>query len=148
MSTFETTLWTEDGRNTGIQVPEEVVLGFGRGKRVPVVVTINGDYQYRSTIASMGGQYLIPVAAAHRNAAGLAAGDAITVTLEVDDAPRTVTPPVELATALDADAAAKAAWDKLSYSHQRQHALAVEGAKAPETKARRVAKTLEMLKGS
>ncbi len=148
MSTFETTLWSGDGRNTGIQVPEEVVIEFGRGKRVPVTVTIDGDYSYRSTIAVMGGMYLIPVAAAHRKAAGIAAGDPITVTLEVDDAPRTVTPPPELAAALEVDPAAKEAWEKLSYSHQRRHALAIEDAKAPETKARRVAKAVEMLRGS
>lgn len=148
MSTFETTLWAS-GNNTGIQVPEEVVLGFGRGKRVPVTVTItiNGDYAYRSTIAVMGGQYLIPVSAEHRKGAGIAGGDAIQVTLEVDDEPREVAVPEELAAALAEDPVAAEAWEKLSYSRKRQHVLAIDGAKAAETRARRVAKTLDALRG-
>lgn len=145
--TFETTLWASGPNTTGIRVPEEVVTGFGRGKRVPVVVTINGAYQYRSTIAVMGGQYLISVSAEHRRGAGIAAGDPIKVTLEVDEAPREVTVPEELAIALAANPSASAAWEKLSYSHKRQHALSVDEAKAAETKARRVSKVIDMLGG-
>ena len=145
-ATFDTTLWASGPNTTGIQVPEEVVSGLGRGKRVPVVVTINGDYRYRSTIAVMGGQYLVSVSAAHRTGAGIAAGDPIQVTLEVDDAPREVVVPSELVAALAADGAASAAWEKLSYSLKRQHALAVDGAKAAETKARRVTKIIHGLR--
>lgn len=145
-STFDTTLWASGPNTTGIQVPEEIVAGLGRGKRVPVVVTINGQYQYRSTIAVMGGQYLVSVSAEHRKGAGIAAGDPIQVALAVDDAPREVSVPDELASALAADPAAQAAWEKLSYSQKRQHTLAVEGAKAAETKARRVHKIVETLR--
>lgn len=145
-TTFATTLWASGPNTTGIQVPEEIVTGLGRGKRVPVVVTINGTYQYRSTIAVMGGQFLVSVSAEHRKGAGIAAGDPIQVALEVDDAPREVAVPDELATALAADPSAHAAWQKLSYSQQRQHALAVEGAKAAETKARRVSKIIDTLR--
>jgi hypothetical protein len=146
MVTFHTTLISGGGNTTGIEIPEDVVLGLGRGKRVPVVVTVNG-YTFRNTTAFMGGQYLVGVSAAHRAASGLKGGDAIEVTLEVDDAPRVVEVPPELAEAFAADPDAAAAWAKLSYSHQRQHAEPIADAKSPETKARRVAKTLEILKG-
>jgi hypothetical protein len=146
MVTFHTTLISGGGNTTGIETPEEVVLGLGRGKRVPVVVTVNG-YTFRNTTAFMGGQYLVGVSAAHRAASGLKGGDEIEVTLEVDDAPRVVEVPPELAEALAADPVAAAAWQKLSYSHQRQHAEPIADAKAPETKARRVEKTLEILRG-
>ena len=146
MVTFHTTLISGGGNTTGIEIPEEVVLGFGRGKRVPVVVTVNG-YEFRNTIAFMGGQYLVGVSAAHRAASGLKAGDDIEVTLEVDDAPRVVEVPPELAEALAADPVAAAAWQKLSYSHQRRHAEPIVEAKSPETKARRVEKTVAALHG-
>lgn len=135
------------GNNTGIEVPEDVVLGFGRGKRVAVTVTVNG-YTYRSTIASMGGRFLIPVSSAIRRETGLKAGDPIEVTLEPDDAPREVEVPAELAEALADDPVASEAWDKLSYSRKRQHTLAIDGAKAADTKARRVAKTITTLRGA
>ena len=146
MPTFHTTLISGGGNTTGIEIPEEVVLGLGRGKRVPVVVTVNG-YTFRNTTAFMGGQYLVGVSAAHRAASGLTAGDPIEVTLEVDDAPRVVEVPPELAEALAGDAIASAAWAKLSYSHQRQHVEPIADAKSPETRARRVAKTIGALRG-
>ena len=145
MATFHTTLISGGGNTTGIEIPEDVVLGLGRGKRVPVIVTVNG-YTFRNTTAFMGGQYLVGVSAAHRAASGLKAGDDLEVTLEVDDAPRVVEVPPELAEALASDPAAAAVWAKLSYSHQRQHAEPIADAKSPETKARRVQKTLEILK--
>jgi hypothetical protein len=146
MVTFQTTLMSGGGNTTGIEIPEEVVLGLGRGKRVPVVVTVNG-YTFRNTTAFMGGKYLVGVSAAHREASGLKGGDEIEVTLEVDDAPRVVEVPPELAEALAADPVAAEAWQKLSYSHQRQHAEPIVDAKSPDTKARRVEKTIGMLRG-
>ena len=143
---FRTTLWSAGGNNVGIVVPEDVVTAFGRGKRVPVVVTIDGDYQYRSTIASMGGKFLIGFAAATRKITGRGAGDEIEVRLDVDDAPRTVDVPDDLAAELARDDAAKAAWDALSFSRQRAHAESVTGAKAADTRARRVAKVLDALR--
>ena len=121
------------------------MLGLGRGKRVPVIVTVNG-YTYRNTIAFMGGQYLVGVSAAHREASGLKAGDPIEVTLEVDDAPRVMEVPPELAAAFESDPAAAEAWAKLSYSRQRQLAEPIADAKSPEAKARRVEKALEALR--
>lgn len=131
---------------TGIPVPEEVVLGLGRGKRVPVVVTIGG-YSYRSTVAAYNGTYMLPLAAEHREAAGVAAGQEVVVDLEVDDAPREVQVPEDLARALAADGVTQAAFDRLSYSNKRRIVLSVEGAKAAETRARRIDKALTELRG-
>lgn len=136
------------GNNTGVLVPPEVVEALGAGKKPPVSVTIDGRYSYRSTIASMGGKFLIGFSAEHRAKSGLKGGEKIDVELTLDTAPRVVDVPPELAAALGKDKAAKAAWDKLSYSHQRQHQLAIDGAKAADTRARRVAKTIEMLKAT
>jgi len=145
--TFRTTLAPGGGNNVGIVVPPDVVSAFDRGKRVLVVVTIDGSYQYRNTIASMGGRFLISFNAETRKATGRGAGDEVEVRLDVDDAPRVVEIPEDLAAELAKDPAARAAWEKLSYSHQRAHAEAITGAKKPDTRARRVAKALEMLRG-
>ncbi|NEE04486.1 YdeI/OmpD-associated family protein [Phytoactinopolyspora halotolerans] len=145
MATFRTTLWASGGNNVGIVVPEDVVLGFGRGKRVPVVVTIDGEYSYRNTISSMGGRFLISFNAATRAATGRGAGDEVEVTLEVDDAPRTVEVPEALAEVLADNPSASEAWAALSYSKQRQHAESILDAKTEETRNRRVQKVLAAL---
>jgi hypothetical protein len=130
---------------TGIPVPPEVVTGLGAGKRPSVVVTING-YTYRSTVAPMGGEFMLPVSAEVRAGAGVAAGDAVEVDLELDTAPREVSVPPDLAAALAADADARRAFDALSYSNKRRLVLAVEAAKTPETRQRRLAKTVSDLR--
>jgi hypothetical protein len=140
---FSTTLF-QDGNNTGIEVPAEVLSALEAGKRPAVVVTVNG-YEYRSTIAPMGGRYLIPFSAERRKESGLAGGDAIEVELTVDEAPRVVEVPADLAAALDESAAVKTAWAKLSYSRQKAHVTSINGAKAPETRARRVAAVVAKL---
>jgi hypothetical protein len=147
MPKFKTKLLSAGKTATGFVVPPEVVEELGAGKRPPVTVTLNGKYTYRNTVAVMGGDYMIGVSAEHREKAGVKGGDTIEVTLVLDTAPREVEVPPELAVALSKDKAAKAAFEKLSYSHKRQHTLAIEGAKAAETRARRVEKTIEMLKG-
>ncbi|MGY1722101.1 DUF1905 domain-containing protein [Blastococcus sp. SYSU DS0533] len=144
-STFRTTLVASGGNNVGIVVPEDVVLAFGRGKRVPVVVTVDGGHSYRTTTASMGGRLLVSFNAATRAATGRGAGDEVEVRLDVDDAPRTVAVPPALAGALAADPAAAAAWAALSHSKQRAHAESVAGARTPETASRRVEKVLAAL---
>ena len=93
-------------------------------------MTING-YTYRSTVAVYGGEYMLPVSAEVRAGAGVAAGDELDVDLELDTAPRVVEVPADLAAALDAEPAALGAFDALSYSNQRRHVLALEGAKSP-----------------
>jgi len=146
MVSFTTTLWAAGGSNVGIVVPEDIVLGFGRGKRVPVVVTIDGDYSYRNSIASMGGRFLISFNAETRAATGKSAGDEIEVTLDVDDEPRTVDIPAELAAALAADPAAAQMWSTLSNSKQRAHAQSVADAKSENTRTRRVQNIMEALR--
>jgi hypothetical protein len=128
---------------TGIQVPDDVVEKLGSGKRPPVVVTI-GDYSYRTTVAPMGGDYWIPLAAEHREAAGVAAGQEVDVDLELDTAPREVAVPDDLDAALDDDA--RAAYDRLSFSHRKEWVRWIEEAKKPETRTARVEKTVEGLK--
>ncbi|PYI64850.1 hypothetical protein CVV68_20740 [Arthrobacter livingstonensis] len=145
MVSFRTTLWAAGGNNVGIVVPGDIVRGFDRGKRVPVVVTVDGGYSFRNTIASMGGQCLISFNAETRTATGKGAGDEIEVVLEVDNAPRTVDIPAALAEAFIVDAQAAKVWSTLSYSKQRAHAQAVESAKSDDTRARRVRKVLDEL---
>lgn len=121
---------------TGIEVPEDVVTALGAGRRPAVSVTVNG-HTWRTTIAPMSGRFLIPVSAEVRAASGAAAGDEVDVDVEVDDAPRTVDVPADLAAALDGGPHTR--FDALSYSNQRRHVLAVEGAKTEATRARRIA---------
>jgi hypothetical protein len=130
---------------TGIEVPPDVVEALGGGKRPAVSVTLNG-FAYRSTLGSMGGKFLIPVAAEVRAQAGLAAGDTVSVGLELDTAERAVEVPAELAEAFAAEAALGAVWAAQSYSVRKEQARAVETAKKPETRASRVAKTLDQLR--
>ncbi|MGH9252444.1 MAG: YdeI/OmpD-associated family protein [Acidimicrobiales bacterium] len=130
---------------TGIQVPAEIMESLGSSRRPPVRVTING-HTYRSTVAVMGGQFMLPVSAEQRTNAGVAAGDEVDVDIELDTEPREVTVPPDLAEALDGDADAKRFFDGLSYSHKRRHVLAVEDAKTAETRQRRVAKAVSMLR--
>jgi hypothetical protein len=143
---FTTTLFAGGGTTTGIEVPPEVVEGLGGGKRAKVAVTLNG-YTYRSSIAVMGGRVLVGVSAAVRAAAGVAAGDELEVDIVLDDAPRVVTVPDDLAQALAAVPGAADAFAALTYSGQQRHVLAVEGAKAAETRARRVAGVVTAVSG-
>lgn len=130
---------------TGIAVPAEVVAGLGSSKRPSVRVTLRG-YTYRSTVATMGGRFMLPVSAEARERAGVAAGETVEVDLELDTAPREATAPPDLAAALAADAAAQSAFDGFSYSHKRQYILWIEGAKTDATRERRVAKAIELLR--
>jgi hypothetical protein len=130
---------------TGIRVPDEIVSALGAGKRPAVSVTING-YTYRSTVAPMGGVFLLPVSAEVRAGAGVAAGDEIEVTVELDTAPREVVVPSDFAAALDAEPTAQAAFAALSYSNKRRHVLDIDGAKTAETRQRRITKAIDALK--
>jgi hypothetical protein len=142
---FRTTVELGGKTATGLPVPPEVVEALGAGKKPAVRVTVDG-HTYRSSIASRGGVYLIPLSAENRTAAGVAAGDEVDVDVEVDDAPREVSVPDDLRTALAGDDAARATFEALPYSHKQRHVLAIEGAKTPETRARRIDKALEMLR--
>jgi len=148
MATFSAELALNGKTATGIDVPQAVVESLGGGKRPAVVVEFSG-YSYRTTLGVMGGRYLIPVSAEHREASGVQAGDQLTVTLTVDEAPRDVEVPPDLAKALAADPAAGRAFDALSPSGKKRHVLSVTGAKTDETRRRRVAKAIaELTSGS
>jgi hypothetical protein len=134
------------GNNTGIEVPADIVAALGAGKRPPVVVNVNG-YEYRSTVAPMGGKYLLPFSAERREESGIQGGDAIAVELTLDIAPRTVELPDDLQSALNSSAAAAAAWDKLSYTHRKEHVRSVLDAKKAETRIRRIAAVVAKLEG-
>ena len=143
---FTTTVLQARVNATGLPVPPEVIEALGSGGRPAVVVTIDGGYTYRSTVGVMGGQALVPLSAEHRTASGIVAGQTVTVSLEVDTLPRTVDVPDDLDQALTA-AGVRAAFDTLSASRQRALVDPVTQAKAPETRARRVAKAVESLRG-
>jgi len=142
---FRTTIEQAGKTATGIQVPEEVVQALGSGKRPAVTVTING-YSYRSTVAVLGGRYMVGVSAEHRAGAGVAGGDEVDVDIDLDTAPREVTVPPDLAAALDTEPEARRTFDGLSYSNQSWHVLQVEGAKTDETRQRRIARSVDLLR--
>jgi hypothetical protein len=129
----------------GLEVPPEVVEALGAGKRPAVTITING-HSWKSRVAIMRGRYLLGLSNANRKAAGVATGDEVEVEVEIDAEPRVVAEPADFARALDADPAARTAYDRLAYSHKRQHVLAIESAKKPETRARLIEKALAMLR--
>ena len=128
---------------TGLQVPDDVVAALGGGKRPPVTVTLGG-YAYRTTVAPMGGAFWIPLAAEHREAAGVRAGQEVDVRVELDTAPRETPLPEDLAAALDDGA--RAFFDGLAPSHRKEWVRWVEEAKKPETRAARVERTAEALR--
>ena len=141
---FRATVVTAGKTATGIEVPAKIVEGLGTSKKPKVEVTIKG-FTYRSSIAVMGGKFMLPNSAEVRKSAGVAGGDTVDVVVENDTAPREVTVPPDLAAALAKSPEAKQRFEKLAYSHQRRHVLAIEGAKAAETRARRIEKAIEML---
>ena len=142
---FHTTIQQSGKTATGIRVPEEIIEALGSGKRPAVKVTING-YTYRSTVAVMGGVYMVGVNATNRASAGVAGGDEVDVDIDLDVAPREVTVPTDLAAALDAEPEARRTFDSLSYSNKSWHVLQVTGAKTDETRQRRIAKSTNILK--
>ena len=132
------------GNNTGISVPAEVMDGLGGGKRPAVNVIVNG-FSYRSTVAPMGGQFLIPFSADKRAETGIGGGDAIEVELALDTASRAVEPPADFASALGEVPGAREAYNGSSPSRQKAHVTSIEGAKTDETRQRRIAKAVAEL---
>jgi len=141
---FRATLELHGKTATGVQVPDEIVEGLGGGKRAAVTVTIN-SYTYRSSIASMGGRILLPVSAEVRERAGVAAGDLLTVDIELDTQPREIDVPDDLQAALSADPDAQRYFDGLTYSNQRRVVEPLAAAKTAETRQRRLDKTIVAL---
>jgi hypothetical protein len=118
---------------------------LGERKRPRVTVTI-GDYTFRTTVAVYGGQPMIGVNKGHRAAAGIGVGDTFDVLVALDEEPRVVEVPTDLAQALAADGAAQVAFDKLSYTHRREYVEWIAEAKRPATRARRVAETVDRVR--
>jgi hypothetical protein len=141
---FRTELLKGDGDTTGFVIPDTVVEALGQGKKPKVTVTINGKFSYPNTVAVMGGKYMIGVSKERRKLAGVAGGEMIEVTLELDTAPRVMEVPPDLQQALDKDKAAKAYFATLSYSNQRRHIDPINDAKTPETRARRIEKSVAL----
>ncbi len=126
-----------------IPVPFDPVPVFGK-VRAPVKVTLNG-YTYRSTIAAMGGPPCIPLRRSNREAAGLEGGETLDVTLTLDTEKREIKPPPDFVKALKAAPPAWDRWRELSFSHQREYVEAIEEAKKPETRARRIEGAVRMV---
>ncbi len=144
MVTFETEILVHGKTATYFVVPDEAVAALSDRKRPPVRVTI-GDHTYRSTVAPMGGEYLIPLNRDNRSRVGAAAGDRVTVSLELDTEPRVVEVPDDLADALGVDDEAAATFEGLSFTHQREYVEWIVEAKRAETRERRIGRTIEML---
>jgi Bacteriocin-protection, YdeI or OmpD-Associated/Domain of unknown function (DUF1905) len=129
----------------GLEVPPEVVEALDGGKRPAVTITING-HSWKSRMAIMRGRYLLGLSNENRKAAGVVTGDQVEVEVQLDAQPRVVVEPADFARALDADPAARTAYDRLSNSRKRQHVLAIERAKKAETRMRQIEKALAVLR--
>ncbi len=141
--TFEAEVEVEGRTATFLKVPLDVRAEFGKA-RPPVRVTVGG-HTYRTTVATYGGEYFLPLNRKNREAAGVQAGERVEVTIELDDAPREVVVPDDLAEALAGAGGAREAWDKLSFTHQREYAEWIDEAKKPDTRARRIGQTVERI---
>jgi len=141
--TFDTTI-LQIGNNTGICVPNEVVEKLGAGKKPPVKVTVN-NFTYKSSIAVMGGKFMIGVSAAIRSKTGIKGGDKVTVIVELDTQPREVTLPADFEDALAKNAEAKQFYEQLSYSNKQRYVLPIGQAKTEETRQRRIEKAIQDL---
>jgi Bacteriocin-protection, YdeI or OmpD-Associated/Domain of unknown function (DUF1905) len=142
---FRATIEQSGKTATGIEVPAKIVASLGSNKHPKVRVTING-FTYRSSVASMGGRFMLGVSATVREGAGVAGGDQVDVDIELDTEPREVAVPPDLAAALKRDAEAKRVFESLSYSKKQRFVLPIEDAKTAETRERRVAKAVEALR--
>ena len=142
---FKTTLTqAEGGTATGVEIPEKVLAALGAGKKPPGKMKVNG-YAFRSTVATVDGKYMVGFSADHRASSGIKGGDPIEVQIELDTEPRTVDLPADFGAALNADATAKATFEKLSNSMKGYHVTQVMSAKTDETRQRRIEKSIATL---
>src|SRR3954454_24383430 len=118
---FRTTVELGGTTATGLQIPDDVLAALGSGKRPSVRITIGG-HTYRTTVASRGGRFVVPLSAENRTAAGVAAGDQGDLEIKADTAPREVTVPADLADALARDSTARHFFDELSHTHRKEWA--------------------------
>ncbi|MBC8066201.1 MAG: DUF1905 domain-containing protein [Chlorobia bacterium] len=142
---FQATILQSGKTATGIVVPPEVMAALGSSKKPAVKVTFAG-HTYRTTVAVMGGDFMIPVSAEIRGITGVSGGDAVEVEIVLDTEPREIAVPSDFADALDKEPEAKEFFEKLSYSNKRRFVLSIEDAKTPETRQRRIEKSVSALK--
>lgn len=142
---FRTTVERGGKTATGLLVPDEVVAALRAGRRPPVQVTVGG-HTYRTTVASMGGRFLVPLSAENRTAAGVAAGDDVEVDVVLDTAAREVTVPADLVDALEHDDQARQFFDDLAYSHRKEWVRWIEESKKIETRTSRIVRAVESLR--
>jgi hypothetical protein len=142
---FRATIVAAGKSATGIEVPAQVVEALGSGSKPAVRATIKG-HTFRTSIGSTGGKFILPVSPELREKAGVAAGDLVDVDMELDTEESVVTVPPDFAKALAADPVAQRRFDTLAYSHRLRHVLAIEEAKTPETRERRIVKAVAMLR--
>jgi hypothetical protein len=143
--TFDAPIQAGSGGGAWVEVPPEVVAALGGGGRIPVEASFDG-VAYRGSVVSMGGRKVLGVLAAIRAELGKGVGDTVAVSVDRDVQERTVAVAPDLAEALDGEGL-RAAFDALSYSHRREHVQWIDEAKKPETRQRRIARTLERLQG-
>lgn len=135
----------EGSSATGIEIPDKVLEALGAGKKPPVKLTVNG-YAYRSTVATVSGKYMVGFSADHRAASGLKGGDPVEIEIQLDTEPRTIEVPADFQAALNADPRARETFDKLSNSLKGYHVSQVTGTKNPETRQRRIEKSIATLR--
>lgn len=133
------------GNATGVEVPDHVVQALGPQGRPPISITING-HTWRSRVTAMRGQRLIGISAAHRMAAGIHEGDIIEVEVEIDEAPRIVIEPTDLAEALNSCPNARTSFDRLPFGLRQKHVTAIENARSAAVRERRISKLVATLK--
>jgi hypothetical protein len=138
---FSATILSTGKTSAGIVVPPEIVESMGAGKKPKIFVTLN-DFTYRSSIAVMSGDFMIPVSNEVRSESGLKAGETVTVRLRVDAEERLLEIPADFQVALDANPVASERFAQLSYSNKRRYTMPIEAAKAVETRARRIEKSV------
>jgi hypothetical protein len=141
-----TTTLQRRGPAAAVVLADDQVAEVGEGRKAfPVQATING-YTWAGRVSRMGGEFLLGLNREVRTGAGVEAGDEVTVTIALDEAPREVDVPAALAQALDGDATAKATFDALAFTHRKEFARWIAEAKKDETRERRVAQALQMLR--
>lgn len=141
---FETTIKGADQGPTGLEVPAVVIQALGPKKNPPVVVRFSG-YSYRSTVAVVDSLYMVPLSKAHREAAGVKAGDRIEIEIALDEEPRTVEVPEDLAQALSKINGAREAFDAMAFSKRKEFIRQVTEARALETRQRRIVGIVEKI---
>ncbi|MGD9636770.1 MAG: YdeI/OmpD-associated family protein [Lautropia sp.] len=133
------------GNATAVEVPQSALATLRAGVRPPVTITING-HKWRSRVAAKHGKSLLGISAANRKASGISEGDVVQVLLELDEEPRTVEEPPDLAAALTLDKVARVAFDKLPFGLKRKHVAAIEDARSTQTRLRRIEKLVAELR--